>query len=146
MDCVLTLNKIVEIPINGLLKSYRNINLLQKDIITDIGMIKENSKDEYILKKTNFEINGEKEITYNQSYIIKKKRLEVPSISLINLPNIDINNTNIEFDIEILGSYKKKIYYTNQPIPNNYYNNLNIQINIESKNLTTTTKSILNSV
>ena len=54
MDCVLTLNKIVEIPINGLLKSYRNINLLQKDIITDIGMIKENSKDEYILKKTNF--------------------------------------------------------------------------------------------
>ena len=130
----LSLEKIINIPIDGIFKSVKNIRSKQENIIKDIGYIRTNiDQEEYKIKTNKFKFDQNKKITDNQSYIINKGHFEVPLVSLVRLPNINLENVEIEYDIEIMGCKDKKILCINQPLPNkDFHNNLNFKVTLES--------------
>lgn len=129
-----TLEKILDIPIEGISKSINNIKNKQEKIINDIGCSQINDK-EFLLKTNKFIFNSEKKITENNSYIENKTVLEIPVLSLVRVPNINLENIDIEYNIEIMGCKDNKIYCINQPLPNNSFpNNLKFNVLLESKN------------
>jgi hypothetical protein len=130
----LTLEKILNIPIEGISKSINNIKNKQYRVIKEVGCTQINDK-EYLLKTNKFIFDNEKKITENNSYIENKTVLEIPVLSLIRIPNINLENVEIEYDVEMMGCRNDKIYCINQPLPNNNFpNNLKFNILLESKN------------
>ena len=130
----LTLEKILNIPIEGISKSINNIKNKQYRVIKEVGCTQINDK-EYLLKTKKFIFDNEKKITENNSYIENKTVLEIPVLSLIRIPNINLENVEIEYDVEMMGCRNDKIYCINQPLPNNNFpNNLKFNILLESKN------------
>ena len=130
----LSLEKIINIPIDGIFKSVKNIRNKQEKIIKDIGYIRTNiDLEEYEIKTNKFKFDQNKQLTDNHSYIINKQYIEVPLLSLVKLPNINLENVEIEYDIEIMGCKDKKIFCINQPLPNKTFpNNLNFKVTLES--------------
>lgn len=129
-----TLEKLLEIPVEGLTKTINKIKNKQDFIIKDIGLTNVKSKnEEYILKQKKILFEKNVEITDNNSYFVNKNLIDVPVFSLINLPNFDLTNIDLEYDVEIMGSKNKKMYCANQPITGEYVNNLKFNITFESK-------------
>ena len=130
----LTLEKIINIPIDGIFKSVKKIRKKQESIIKDIGYIQtKTDQEEYQIKTNKFKFDHNKQITDNQSYTINKESLEIPLVSLVRLPNINLENVEIEYDVEIMGCKEKNIFCINQPLPNSKFpSNLNFKVTLES--------------
>ena len=129
-----TLEKLLEIPVDGLTKTINKIKNKQDFIIKDFGLINVKSKsNEYTLNQKKILYEKNIEITDNNSFIVNKNLIDVPIFSLINIPNFDITNIDLEYDVEIMGSKNKKMYCANQPITGKYVNNLKFNITFESK-------------
>ena len=74
----LTLEKIINIPIDGIFKSVKKIRKKQESIIKDIGYIQtKTDQEEYQIKTNKFKFDHNKQITDNQSYTINKESLEI---------------------------------------------------------------------
>lgn len=127
-----TLEKLLFIPIDGVFKTISNIKNKQEYLVRDFGLITSEDKNNYFLKTNKFKYEDQPEITKNNSYSQKKKILEVPLISMVKLPNLNFQNVEIEYDIEVIGTKDKKVYGLNQPISRNFPNNLKFQITLES--------------
>ena len=130
---IYTLEKLLNIPIDGVFKTMTNIKTKQEYIIRDLGLVKTEDKNKYFIKSNKFKYEDTPEITSNYSYSQKKKILEVPIFSLVKLPNLKLQNIEIEYDIELMGSKDKKVFGLNQPLNTNLSNNLKFQITLESK-------------
>lgn len=128
-----SLEKLLIIPIDGIFKTVTNLKNRQDYIIRDIGLLTTQDKNNYYIKTNKFKYDDQPLITSNNSYIQKNKILEVPTLSLVKLPNLQFQNIEIEYDIEMIGSKNKKVYGMNQPVSKNLPNNLNFKLTLESK-------------
>jgi hypothetical protein len=128
-----SLEKLLIIPIDGIFKTITNLKNKQEFIIRDIGLLTTQDKNNYYIKTNKFKYDDQPIITSNDSYIQEKKIMEVPTLSLVKLPNLKFNNIEIKYDIEMVGSKNKKVYGMNQPVSKNLPNNLNFKITLESK-------------
>lgn len=130
---IYTLEKLLNIPIDGVFKTMSNIKTKQEYIIRDLGLLTTEDKNKYFIKSNKFKYDDKPEITSNNSYSQKKRILEVPVFSLVKLPNLKFQNIDIEYDIELMGSKDKKVFGLNQPLNTNLPNNLKFKITLESK-------------